>query len=70
MANQNNQNDFTVCVKRPITVEQIAKFEKYIAEIFMALGLDLNTEATKDTPRRFIQAMIEATEGYEGDPKL
>jgi GTP cyclohydrolase I len=70
MAEQTNQNNFAACVKRPITAEQIARFETYIGEIFTALGLDITTEATKDTPRRFIQAMLEATQGYEGDPKL
>jgi len=26
--------------------------------------------ATRDTPRRFVKALFDATEGYEGDPKL
>ena len=56
--------------KRPVTDEQFRKFEGYIAEIFSAFGLDLNTAATKDTPRRFVKALFDATEGYEGDPKL
>ena len=30
----------------------------------------MNTAATKDTPRRFIKALFDATEGYDGDPKL
>lgn len=55
---------------REISEEQFHKFEGYAAEIFSAFGLDLNTSATKDTPRRFIQALFDATEGYEGDPKL
>jgi len=55
---------------RKIPDEQLHKFEGYAAEIFSAFGLDLNTSATQDTPRRFIQALFEATEGYEGDPKL
>src|SRR5215211_660556 len=55
---------------RMISDEQIQKFEGYASEIFSALGLDLNTPATKDTPRRFIKALFDATEGYEGDPKL
>jgi GTP cyclohydrolase IA len=55
---------------RPISDEQIHKFEGYAAEIFSAFGLDLNTSATKDTPRRFIRALFDATEGYDGDPKL
>jgi GTP cyclohydrolase I len=55
---------------RNISSEKIHKFEGYAAEILSGLGLDLNTPATKDTPRRFIRALIDATEGYEGDPKL
>ncbi len=56
--------------KRPVTEDQFHKFEGYAAEIFSAFGLDLNTPATKDTPRRFIRALFDATEGYDGDPKL
>ena len=55
---------------RKITEEQIHKFESYTSEIFSAFGLDLNTPATKDTPRRFIKALFDSTEGYDGDPKL
>jgi GTP cyclohydrolase I len=55
---------------RTITDDQFHKFEGYAAEIFSAFGLDLNTPATKDTPRRFIKALFDATEGYDGDPKL
>src|SRR5258708_35558889 len=32
--------------------------------------MDLNTPATYETPQRFVQAMFDATEGYDGDPKL
>lgn len=56
--------------RRDLTDTQIAKFETYVAEMFTALGMDLNTPATIDTPRRFVRAMIDITEGYEGDPKL
>src|SRR5512144_2316053 len=55
---------------RKLTDEQFHKFEGYAAEIFSAFGLDLNTSATKDTPRRFIKALFDATQGYDGDPKL
>lgn len=55
---------------RKIPNEQLQKFEGYATEIFAAFGLDLNTPATKDTPRRFIKALFDATEGYDGDPKL
>jgi GTP cyclohydrolase IA len=63
--------DETVLTRpRLIADEQIARFERYMAEIFGTLGMDLNTPATRETPRRFIDALIEITEGYEGDPKL
>lgn len=55
---------------RIITQEQFSKFEGYAAEIFTAFGMDLSTSSTEETPRRFIQAMYDITEGYEGDPKL
>jgi GTP cyclohydrolase I len=55
---------------RQISTETFDKFEGYISEIFSALGLDLTSPATKDTPRRFIKALYDATEGYDGDPKL
>jgi hypothetical protein len=56
--------------KRLVTAEQFRKFEGYAAEIFSAFGLNLNTPATPDTPRRFIEALHDATEGYDGDPNL
>ena len=56
--------------RRQIPEAQFQKFEGYAAEIFSAFGLDLSTSATKDTPRRFIRALFDATEGYDGDPKL
>jgi len=55
---------------RKISDEQLHQFEAYTSEILSALGLDLNTPATKDTPRRFIKALFDATEGYDSDPKL
>jgi GTP cyclohydrolase I len=56
--------------RREITDQQRLKFEGYTAEIFAALGMNLDTPATAETPRRFIQALYDATEGYDGDPKL
>jgi len=55
---------------RKITPENTKKFEGYMAEIFTALGMDIDTDSTKDTPRRFMEAMLESTAGYDGDPKL
>jgi len=57
-------------VKRKIPEEQKRRLEGYAAEILTAIGMDINTPSTVDTPRRFIQALIDATEGYDGDPKL
>jgi len=56
--------------RRNISDEELRKFEGYAAEIFSAFGMDQNSSATIDTPRRFIQALFEATDGYDGDPKL
>ncbi len=55
---------------RHLSEEQMRTFEHYMAEIFAAFGLDLNTPATRETPRRYIRALFDSTEGYEGDPKL
>jgi GTP cyclohydrolase IA len=55
---------------RQITPENTKKFEGYMAEIFTAMGMDIDTPSTRDTPRRFIEAMMESTTGYDGDPKL
>ena len=46
------------------------RFEAVVAEIFSTFGMDLDTPATKDTPRRFLKALFDSTLGYEGDPKL
>ncbi len=46
------------------------RYERYVAEILGAFGLDLATPGTVDTPRRFLRALYDATDGYDGDPKL
>jgi GTP cyclohydrolase I len=56
--------------RRSISEEQMHKFEADVAAIFEAFGLDLHTPATERTPQRFLRAIFDATEGYEGDPKL
>ena len=55
---------------RTITDEQWTRYEGWMAEIFGALGMNLETPGTERTPRRFLEAMYDATIGYEGDPKL
>ena len=56
--------------QRSVSREQMQKFAGYMAEIFEAFGLNLNTPGTEETPQRFVEALFEATEGYDGDPKL
>jgi GTP cyclohydrolase I len=68
--NDDDLNDLVDLAKRKIPEEQKRKFEGYAAEILTSLGMDLSTPSTCDTPRRFIQSLIDATGGYDGDPKL
>jgi GTP cyclohydrolase I len=56
--------------RRQLSDEQLKRLEGFAAEIFSTMGMDLNTPSTQDTPRRFIKALYDATDGYDGDPKL
>src|SRR5512140_3275597 len=56
--------------RRHVPAERMRQFEGYVTEILSAFGMDPDTPATVDTPRRFLQAMFDSTDGYEGDPKL
>ena len=53
-----------------ISTEDRNRFEGYAREILGAFGMDLSTPGTAATPRRFIEALYDATDGYDGDPKL
>jgi GTP cyclohydrolase I len=55
---------------RDVSPDQWERFQGYVAEIFEAFGMDLDTPGTRRTPERFLQAVYEATSGYEGDPNL
>jgi GTP cyclohydrolase IA len=55
---------------RRFSAEQLERFEAHVGELFAALGMDLATPGTAATPRRFVRALIDATAGYDGDPKL
>ncbi|HEX2193846.1 MAG TPA: GTP cyclohydrolase I [Candidatus Limnocylindria bacterium] len=55
---------------RAIDPDQRERFEGYLGEILASLGMNLDEPGTTDTPRRFLQALIDATNGYEGDAKL
>ena len=56
--------------RRDISDDQLHRFEQYAAEMFSAFGMELDSPATADTPRRFVRALFDATAGYDGDPKL
>lgn len=54
-----NNGDFTGMMdlrQRRINEEQLARFEGYMAEIFGTIGLDIDTPATRETPRRYLCA--------------
>jgi len=55
---------------RDLSPAEWARLERNAAEILEALGLDLDTPGTRETPRRFLRALFDATAGYDGDPKL
>jgi GTP cyclohydrolase IA len=56
--------------ERGVEPDDWARYERYVREIFGAFGMDLDTPGTRETPRRFLQALYDATAGYDGDPKL
>ena len=62
--------DFKRLKPRNISREQWARFEGYMTEIFAAMGMPLDRPGTARTPNRFLRALLDSTEGYEGDPKL
>ena len=56
--------------ERDLSPEDWARYERYVGEIFSAFGMDLDTPGTRATPRRLLEALYDATAGYDGDPKL
>ena len=63
-------DDLSPATTRALSDADRARFEGYLGEILHAAGLERDTPGTIDTPRRFLQALFDATDGYEGDPKL
>jgi GTP cyclohydrolase I len=55
---------------RQVTDGDWIRFERYAAEMLTSFGMDLTAPGTGDTPRRFVRALFDATDGYDGDPKL
>jgi GTP cyclohydrolase I len=56
--------------RREISSSEWARLEGHVAEVLTALGMDLDTPGTAETPQRFLRALYDATAGYDGDPKL
>jgi GTP cyclohydrolase I len=56
--------------REPLKDQERAQFERYAAEIFSRMGLDLNSPGGRETPHRWVAALWDMTEGYDGDPKL
>ncbi len=54
----------------PLSAEERAHFEGALAELLGRLGLDMAKPDTQATPRRMLSALVDATSGYDGDPKL
>ncbi len=55
---------------RRVTLEQWDRYQGYVGEILEAFGMDPETPGTRRTPERFLKALLDSTDGYEGDPKL
>lgn len=56
--------------RRELSADDWTQLERHAAAILAMLGLDLDTPGTRRTPRRFVEALHDATAGYDGDPKL
>ena len=56
--------------REPLTAEERARFEDYAAAIFSRLGMNVDSPGARDTPQRWLSALWDMTEGYDGDPKL
>jgi GTP cyclohydrolase I len=65
-----DRGEWAAVCPRQIIPEQWRRFEGYMLEIFTAMGMPAGTVSTADTPRRFLEAVFDATSGYEGDEKL
>ena len=45
---------------RQVPIDDWDRYEGYVAEIFSAFGMDLDTPGTRDTPGRFLRALFDA----------
>ena len=51
---------------RQLSDEDWQRFEGYVSEILEAMGMNLDTPGTRETPQRYLHAVLDATRGYEG----
>lgn len=63
-------SEWESAMPRTITREDWDRYQSYMAEVFTAFGMDLESPGTERTPERFLRALYDSTSGYEGDPKL
>jgi GTP cyclohydrolase I len=70
LSDPEESTSWELAIPREVTEEQWDRFEGYVAEIFAAFGMDLDTPGTERTPGRFLRALYDSTMGYEGDAKL
>jgi GTP cyclohydrolase IA len=57
-------------VREPLTADEKRRFEKHAEEIFARMGMDMSLPGTQQTPYRWLTALWDMTEGYDGDTKL
>jgi GTP cyclohydrolase IA len=53
-----------------LSQEERKRFEGYVAEIFGRLGMDLDSESCRRTPERWLNALVDMTDGYAGDSNI
>ena len=51
-------------------IKELLLLELDAGFILQAMGMRLDTPGTQKTPARYLRALFDSTEGYEGDPKL
>jgi GTP cyclohydrolase IA len=61
---------FERVVPRHVEAADWLRFEESMTDIFTAFGMNLTSEGTARTPKRFLRALYDATSGYEGDHKV
>ncbi|HEY8737757.1 MAG TPA: GTP cyclohydrolase I [Candidatus Dormibacteraeota bacterium] len=67
---EDEDHDWQRVRPRALPPEKLVQLEAHARDIFEAMGMNLSSPGTERTPQRFIKALLDATEGYEGDPKL